>query len=673
MFALSRSILCLLKNTLFSTSKKYEYSTYITYGLNSFFVLIWLLSLNLGHAGTYNDASFNGSWSWNGVAQTSSPTRVAGNLSFSKLTTSGYALSVSNAYADFRNFGNGAVTNTISGGITLSGTGWADFNNIGSGAVTNTISGGITLSGTGWADFYNTGSGTVSNTITGVITLSGSGGASFYNRGSGTVTNTIDTVTLSAGTLYLGGGGSTTKIGTLNWNGGNLKLMYANEGFGSTRIANLNVTAPVTLTLVNSGGTSLTTSSGSYTLLTVDTFTGNPSNITLVNTSPFVEVVNANGSSNGISINGNTVTINLAPTASANNPNDMDHYTSSIDIHSTIVSNEISKQFAPTPYQKAEAGARIQKALQQRKGGDSFENLLTALSEEGDSNKFVKITGDYRVFAAPYTTYTRNNGNALNGSSSKYYGMVMGLTHLVKSIDTNFFFTAVVGASKTQMNRSVNSYITSKNTTLGISARKTFIKHLDVDSGLNLTAVRNEQWRQGNPTPNTSYIAKSKFNTYAAAWRNETGYIFKLPNKQSLKPNIGLQLNGTKQTAINERDAGIYAQSYKSKTGMNGELYGGLGYRKEWKNERFEGKLTGKYEIGRKSGNGKVRTTVYTASTPDGLSTTSTGPDLITHYVSVYGSILDMKTNWKIVPGVTASFQKHQKSGTFVIKLERRF
>lgn len=470
----------------------------------------------------------------------------------------------------------------------------------------------------------------------------------------------------------MGGGGSTTNINTLNWNGGNITLLYANAGFGSTHVNNLNVTAPVTLTLWNSNPWQLLNSSsglsGFYDLLTFDNFAGNLSNITLVNTSPFVEVTSISGSSGKISVN-------VIPAASANNSVDIETIQSPTDTPITMIANEIANQFAPTPYQKAEAGARIQKALQQQKGGDSFENLVTALSEGGDASKFVKIKGNYRIFAAPYATVTRNNGNgnALNGSSSKYYGMVMGFTNLVKSIDTNLFFTLVAGVSKTQKNRNVNSYITGKNTTLGISARKTFLKQLDCDSGLNLTVAKSDQWRQGNPTPSTSYIAKSKFNTYAVSWRNETGYIFKLPKKQSFKPNIGLQMNRSKQTAINERDAGIYAQSFKPKTTIYGELYGGLGYRKEWKNERFEGKITVKYEVGRKSGNGKITTIVYTASTPDGLSSSSAGPDLTSQYISMYGSVLDMKTNWKIVPGISVSLQKHQKSGTAVIKFERRF
>ena len=309
----------------------------------------------------------------------------------------------SESAANFFNDASGSVTNTIAGGITVSGGSSENFYNNGSGSVTNTITGGITASNGGSVSFTNNGSGSVANTINGGITLSGSNSAGdFINTSTGTTTSTIDTVNVTNGTLYLGGGGSTTNIDTLNWNGGNVKLLYANSAFGITHINNLNVTGAVNLTLLNPiNWQSLTTFNGSQSLLTFDNFTGNASNITLVNTSPFTEVVNTNGSSNGISINGTTVTVSLAPTASAHNPADIETIQSPTDMPVTIVANEIANQFAPTPYQKAEAGARIQKALQQRKGGDSFENLLSALSEGGDSTKFVKIAGDYRVFAAP--------------------------------------------------------------------------------------------------------------------------------------------------------------------------------------------------------------------------------------------------------------------------------
>jgi autotransporter-associated beta strand protein len=374
--------------------------------------------------------------------------------------------------------------------------------------------------------------GTSSVTLTGANTYTGS---TTVNSGTLNIqsSNNLGTVVLNGGTLGLGGGGTTTNINTLDWNGGNIEVLYSGGSFGNTHINNLNVTAPaiVTLSDMNDGG-DLASISSSQTLFTFDNFTGDPSQITLINNNSLIEVTGEAGTS-GITFNGNNATINVASAASAHNPVDVEIIQSPIDIPMTIATAEIAYQFAPTPYQKAEAGARIQKALQQQRGGDSYENLLTALSEGGDMTKFVKVKGKYRIFAAPYTTVTRNNGNGnlLNGSSSKYYGMIMGLTHYVKSIDTNFFFTLVAGASKTQKNRSVNSYTNSKNATLGVNARKTFIKHLDCDSGINLTVVKSNQWRQGNPTPSTGYIAKSNFNTYSASWRNETGYIFGLPNK----------------------------------------------------------------------------------------------------------------------------------------------
>ncbi|MES2252159.1 MAG: autotransporter domain-containing protein [Pseudomonadota bacterium] len=179
--------------------------------------------------------------------------------------------------------------------------------------------------------------------------------------------------------------------------------------------------------------------------------------------------------------------------------------------------------------------------------------------------------------------------------------------------------------------------------------------------------------RLRNPTPTQSYIAYSRYNTYSVAFKNELGPIFKLSNGYSIKPDVGLQLNGSKQTKLNEQNAGIYAQNYKASTAQDGEIYGGIGVRKQWKGETYEGKITLKYEVGQKSGNGKSSTTIYTAIMPSGVSSTSTKPGLFAHYINLYGSLLNMESNWKFVPGVTVTLQKGQRSVSGTLKFEHRF
>jgi hypothetical protein len=105
----------------------------------------------------------------------------------------------------------------------------------------------------------------------------------------------------------------------------------------------------------------------------------------------------------------------------------------------------------------------------------------------------------------------------------------------------------------------------------------------------------------------------------------------------------------------------------------DGEIYGGMGIRKQWNSDQYEGKLTLKYEIGQKSGNGKSSSTVYSDATPQGMNSTGNKPGKFTHYINLYGSLLDMKHNIKLVPGVSVTLQKGQNSVAGTIKIEHRF
>ena len=214
--------------------------------------------------------------------------------------------------------------NNIAG--TLTTYGGAYFNNYGSANATNTIANVSVLDG-GSANFSNAGSGTTTNTMTSLSVTASSGLADLSNSGSGSVSNTIDTLSLSQGTSYLGGDEDTTSISTLNWSGGELDIVYANGGFGSTAIQNLNLTGPVTLNLYDSGaGGSLSAppGGGPFTLFSVNTFTGDPTNILLLNTAPFVQVYSPSASSPfGIILNSDgSVHINLIPlpTTECRNP-----------------------------------------------------------------------------------------------------------------------------------------------------------------------------------------------------------------------------------------------------------------------------------------------------------------------------------------------------------------
>ncbi|MES2253372.1 MAG: hypothetical protein V4482_06820, partial [Pseudomonadota bacterium] len=480
-----------------------------------------------GTNAVYDGGANDGSGAWTGI--TSGTPGSNQNNTFN--STGGFAaLTITDGAFPYLNANS---TNAINGNLVISGSsnGWFDnsantitgsvtiddgclgkFFANGSGASANTITGGITVSGTADADFSNSGSGISTNTITGGITLNDTATANFSNTGGGASTNTIDALTLNASSTFsLGGSGSTTTIDTLNWNGGTVKFVCSNCSFGTTTINTLNLgSAPLTIDLYDSGeggDLQLADLSGAQTLFTVTgEITGDPSNIQLINTSPFTEII-ANGTSNGVTVSPDgKVTITFVPTATAaSQSNAIEALNAAGDIlqglQTTVTNSE--NAFAPTRYQQMKINANIARSMKEN-CKDSHEALITALAQE-NSGSVVKIRGDWRVFATPFVTEIRNKGlgGYMAGFKEKYYGMLMGGSHYFKKSGINLLAMIGFGASKTQQDRSVGSYSNGKNVMLGLDVRKTFVDYLNVDwdfeSNLSGIVVKNTQQRQGNP------------------------------------------------------------------------------------------------------------------------------------------------------------------------------
>jgi hypothetical protein len=230
-----------------------------------------------------------------------------------------------------------------------------------------------------------------------------------------------------------------------------------------------------------------------------------------------------------------------------------------------------------------------------------------------------------------------------------------------------------VGASQQQMDRSCHSHTEGKNMMLGVTLRKEFFKHLDTDTSLYGMASKYHGQRYGAPSPSQSYIARSRYNTGAVTWRTESGWVAKVGQGFSFKPTLGLQLNYQRRSAIKELNAGAFNQRYRTRVSRNGEVWTGIGVRKAFNSDTLEGKLTFKYDIGCQSGNGKSSTRIYAESVPDGIVSQSKTPGKTVHYFSVFGSVLNKGTNWKIAPGVTSSVQKGLTTVTGTVKLEYRW
>lgn len=247
----------------------------------------------------------------------------------------------------------------------------------------------------------------------------------------------------------------------------------------------------------------------------------------------------------------------------------------------------------------------------------------------------------------------------------------MGASRFIHGWKTGLSVVLGFGSIQQQMAAKAGSRSQGKQFLAGITANRKIFHHYEWISSLYGVMTKRNQQRQGNPSPTQSYLAVSGFKSYLLSLQNELGRVFKLPQGFSLRPAVGVQMGLTHREAFQERNAGTFAQSYKAKTGKSGEVYTGLGLRKKWEGERFEGKITTSYDIGQKSGNGKTRTDVSAGNQT--LSVSSNTPGRLTQYLNVYGSLLDKQSNWKMIPSVTLTLQRGQRSTTASLKFERRF
>jgi len=127
------------------------------------------------------------------------------------------------------------------------------------------------------------------------------------------------------------------------------------------------------------------------------------------------------------------------------------------------------------------------------------------------------------------------------------------------------------------------------------------------------------------------------------------------------------------QNPFTEFNAGSFNQRYSSQIGRFVEPYGGIGLRREWRNDNYVMKLTGVVEQGYvSSNNSNVR--FFSATGPvNGTTITPLNAGQNATYLTAYGSVRDLDTNFKYGLAYTAALQKHAISNTFTIKCEYRF
>jgi hypothetical protein len=246
--------------------------------------------------------------------------------------------------------------------------------------------------------------------------------------------------------------------------------------------------------------------------------------------------------------------------------------------------------------------------------------------------------------------------------------------YYIKAADVNIVGILGFGLSRTDLERSIYSNVTGKNLTMGIMLKKNIWGNLEYGTSMFNIMSFKKQTRLSQPDSYQTYLAKSTYRTQNTSLINEIGYVFKIQNGYSFKPSLGLQLSLDRRSGFSEKNLpDRYAQVYKAKIGRSGEIYGGLGVRKKWRFDNYEGKVTAVYQIGQKSGNNRSSETLYTAGSQNSATISSQKAGRTAHYINLYGSILNNKDHWKVSPSVTATLQKRQTSMSYAVKLEYRF
>jgi hypothetical protein len=304
---------------------------------------------------------------------------------------------------------------------------------------------------------------------------------------------------------------------------------------------------------------------------------------------------------------------------------------------------------------------------------DQFDAIALGLAE---TDPFVKFKGDYKIWMMPYLTTLRNSGNGApqDGSNEKYYGVLIGGSHFVKDWNTNLIFTLGFGLSKTNLNQSSLSGASGKNILLGISAIKKIWEDLELTSSLYSVLDFKKQTRYAAPDLYQRYLAESRYKTKTVSSINELGYVFKLNQGWSLKPNIGLQLGLSHRSRFKETNIPeTFSQRFKIAVDRSGELYSGLGVRKKWITGDYETKLTLSYQIGQKSGNNTQTNNIYFGGLGTPLRNRAKKPGRTTHYINFYGSVYNNADKWKIIPSFSSTLQKRQTAMNYSLKFEYRF
>jgi|GEM_PF-3521088 len=315
-------------------------------------------------------------------------------------------------------------------------------------------------------------------------------------------------------------------------------------------------------------------------------------------------------------------------------------------------------------------------SMGERESTLSMDSILRALADDGP---IVADKTNHRLWASSY--YMQGASGSKNNKSRDYHeGIVIGFEHRPHNKSWTLGFTASGGVGKQILPYRLDqkTKVNSKVSSLGFYHTLGFLENGSYSLVVNGILGHNTSERWGNPTPGFIYRANAKYTTKALSGSFMTAWKFVIQEDFSIRPDLGISMDINKRSGYTENSdfggAARYLQSYAPQKSNSWEPYGGIGFRKKWKTENYEFKLTGVYEEGYSL---RDTTSVIKVNTPsgpaEGTLIKSEGSGRRSQYVTAYASLQKLNSDWKFMIGYNGTFQKQRSSHAFTLKAECHF
>jgi len=604
-------------------------------------------------------------------------------LTFNDASTAGTATLINN------NGGTLTFNDTSTGGsATITNNGIIDFSGVTTGLTIGTLTGSTTGSIGGAGKTLTIGDGTYDGTLgpmsalikTGPGTLSLNGNNSAFSSpidisgGTLTLGSASGSATLGNGTglLTVGTGATLSGYGTFNFN----NATFQN---GSTYRADLTppassgvinatqLTISTTNTILEVNASAPLTAGHTYTIATYGTLTGTFASVVPIGITEIENVAYGSGTNSAITVTARTTT----------GVSDVSHMSLNTVVSQMATLSKTPENFVrdfsfrmplssvtPSKY-KATPGSSS--------GGSSYESVIRAISQQGPQVISGKKT---RLWLMPYYMQGKTKTSEERATQDSNEGLILGGEYREKNYRYNLGFMLSAGWGKKDSPSVLpqDNSIKSSSWSIGAYTSKAFLSQGEIGAIINISSMKHESERLGNPLPGITYVAHAHYRSYSYYGDLKGSWLMDLEKGWTFRPNIGFTLTDTYRTAFKEKGAGLYNQQYQKKKESFREPYAGLGLRRKWRTHNKDLKITGIYEAGYNVADDGTLTRFSTESNLREIYTLKNpGTGRLTHYLTLTASCLNTKQNLKLILGYGATLQKSRTAHALSLKVEKRF